>query len=305
MALSRSTILKSPGKLTHDGATIFSEADIVTQILTEFVPVVTDAFGTVNQIVKDRMIKITLTPKSWSDLTKLFRYGALNIGDVLFGAADKAAVITPRNGAPLTIKNAMPTRLSSILLSGTRPILGAMEFTGLVALNSNPAEVANFLEFGAPATGVALTGFNAAAIPNGLYSALWNGVTIRSATGFAIELALGIDPDAPDGEPTLNYRITSLEATCKFTPVGMTEADYLSLLTLDKGIGASPTKSNIVITGAVAGMPIVTLTNCYVESGGLGHGKTIDRTGEVTLRSIRTETDGNLNALWTFGTVGA
>jgi hypothetical protein len=304
MSFDRTTLLKSPGKLVHDSASIFSEGDIVTQIITEFFPVETSAHGVVDQRVKDRMLKIALTPKSWTDLTKLFPYATKQIGDTLFGASDKAAVITPRNGGVLTVANAMLTKLPSILLAGTKPILGAMEFTGLVANNSDAATVANFLGFGSPATGTALSGFSLATIPNGLYSAVWNGVTIRSSSGFAIEFNLGLEPDNDvDGEPTLNFRVVSLDATVKFTPAGMTEANFLTLLALNKGIGAAPTKSDIVITGASSGMPIVTIANCFVESSNVGHGKTVARTGEVTLRSIRTETSGSLNALWTFGAV--
>lgn len=306
MSLDRATILKSPGKLVHDTATIFSEGDITTEILTEHFPVETSAFGAADQRVKDRTIKIALTPKQWSDLAKLFPYATTQIGDTIFGATDKAAVITPRNGAPLTIANAMPTKLPSILLSGTKPILGAMEFTGLVANSSDPATVASFLAFGTPESAVALTTFDPTAIPNGLYSAVWNNISdIRSETGFAIDFALGLEPETPDGEPTINFRVTSLEATCKFTPVSMTEANFLTLLSLGKGIGATPTKSNLVITGGAAGMPIVTIANCYVESANVGHGRSIARTGEVTMKSIRTITAGALTALWTFSTVGA
>lgn len=303
MALDRTTILKSPGKLVHDSATYFSEGDIVAEIMEEFAPVETDVFGPAAQLVDDRMIRVQLTPKEWSNLAKMLPYATKNIGDTIFGGTDKALVITPRNGAPLTVANAMPTRLPSIFLGGVRPILGPMEFTGLVANNSDPATVANYLGFGTPASAVALTGFDSANIPNGLYSAVWNGTTIRSETGFQIDFELNLQPDKPDGEPTLNYRIVSLEATVRFTPVGMTEANYLTLLTLAKGIGGRKTLSDIVITGGAVGMPVVTIDNCFISSARAGYGRTAARTGEVVLRTVRSESSGNLAALWTFGVV--
>lgn len=305
MALDRATILSSPGKLVHDSATLFSEGDIVADILTEFFGIETSAFGVVDQRVKDRMVKVAITPKGWADLTKLFPYATTMPGDRIFGATDKPLVITPRNGAPLTIANAMVTKLPTIVLSGTKSILGPMEYTGLVANNSDPATVANFVAFGTPATGAALTGssFTASTVPNGLYSASWNSTTIRSKTGFTIDIALNLRPDDNDGEPTTNYIVDSIEATVRFTPISITEANYLTLLSLAKGIGASPTQSDMVITGATTGMPIVTIKNCFIESGKTAYGKEAARTGEVVMKSIRQISSNVLGALWTFGTV--
>ena len=152
MALDRTLILKSPGFITWDGAAILSQGDITVSLITEFFEVGSSSHSVVSRRVMDQRVEIDFTPLMWNDLAKLIPYASANIGDTIYGATDKPMVITPRNGAPLTIANAAVTGLPSIKLSATQSILGAMKFTGLVANNSDPAVPANFFSFGTVGT---------------------------------------------------------------------------------------------------------------------------------------------------------
>jgi hypothetical protein len=300
MSIDRTTILKSPGKITFDSAEIFSEGAISVALITEYFAVNTSAFGSVGRRVQTRRIEVSIVPKMWSDLTKLLPYATSAIGSAIFGATDKPLVITPINGAPLTLANAAVTQLPGITLSHGKPILRAMKFTALCANSGNPATTANWFAFGTPATGVALTGFDLTKVYNTRYSLAWNAVTYRSEEGFNIDFNLGLAPDVVDGEGLVNYRITELDASLKFMPTGKTEAEYATLLGWDKAPGAQPTQSDAVITGEGSGSPIVTLNQAQVLGGGAEYDAATNRTGEVELGTTREVTAGALAALWVF-----
>lgn len=300
MSIDRTLILKGPAKLTHNSATIFSEGDIAVDFITDYFDINVSAFGRVGRRVQSRRIEVTLTPKMWTDLTKLFPYATSQIGTAIFGGTDLPIVITPSAGAPLTLANAAVTQLPGITLSHGKPVLRPMKFTALCANSGDPATAANWFSFGTPATGVALTGFDLTKVYNARYSCAWNSVTYQSEEGYAIDFNLGLAPDVVDGEGIVNYRITELDATLKFMPTGKTEAAYATLLGWNKAPGAAPTLSDAVITGDTTGAPIVTLANAQVSEGGTRYGAAINRHGEVTLQSVRSITSGALTALWTF-----
>lgn len=301
MSIDRTLILKGPCKLGYNSVSIFSEADVQVDFITDYFDVGVSAFGRIGRRVQARRIEVSLIPKMWSDLTVLYPYATSAIGAAIFGATDLPLVITPGNGAPLTLANAAITQLPGLLMSHGKPLLRAMKFTALCANSGDPATAANWFSFGTPATGVALTGFDATKVYNTRYSLSWNSVTYRSEEGFNIDFNLGLAPDVVDGEGIVNYRITELEAVLKFTPTAKTEAQYATLLgwgTIAPGM--SPTLAAATISGEASGSPIVALANCGVLQGGAMYGPDKNRTGEVELASVRSISSGALTALWTF-----
>lgn len=302
MSIDRTTILKGPCKLTHNSAIIFSEGDVKVDFITDYFDVNTSAFARLGKRVQSRRIEVTLTPKMWQDLTKLFPYATALIGSTIFGATDLPLVITPAYGAPLTLANAAVTVMPAITCSHGKPLLrGSMKFTALCANSGDPATAANWFAWGTPASAVALTGFDLTKVFNTRYSLGWNSGTYQSEGGYDIDFSLELAPDMVDGEGVVNYRITALNALLKFIPTGKTEADFATLLGWDtKAPGMQPALSDAVITGAASGSPIITIKNCQLDQGAANYGAAVGRLGEVQLSSIRTVTAGALDALWTF-----
>lgn len=300
---TRASILKGPAFIGYDSASIHAEGDITVDLVTEYFDVTSSAHGNVGRRPMDRRVEVNFAPRMWKDLAKLFPYATKQIGDRLFPAADKALVITPRNGAPLTILNAAITQLPNINLGAQASALGGMRFTGLVIDGGDPADLDDLFTLGTVATGATMTGFDLTAVPNSKYTLTRNSVDMLSEAGFAIAFDLGIEPVKGDGETTIDYIVTNLGATLSFSPWGMNEAAFRSLLDAT-GMGEEPTGHNAVIAGAATGKPSVTLANTYpAESGQLGYGATLNRTGQVTLRAVRKVTSDALSALWTIGTV--
>lgn len=296
MAIDRQTIIKGPAFVSYDSASLHAEGTINATLVTEYFEVVSSGFGRNKRRVKDRRVEVTFIPKMWNDLAKILPYAALQIGDVIFGATDKPLVITPRNGAPVTVVNAAITQLPGLTLSAEKPILKQLTFTGLVANNTSPANLDNFFVLGSAATNVALTGYDLTKIPNGRYTGAWNSVTpIYTDAGFDIDFNLELEPDKPDGEATVNYRVKGLDATLKFTPTGMTETAYRTLLGGNVDIGGDPFSGAFAITGpanvSLAGMQLMT-------GGGFAYGSE-NRLRELEFMSVRQPASNALPALWT------
>lgn len=303
-SVDRANLLKGPAYLTHDSAVIKFGADFSVDLVTEYFPVVSSSHGKLSDRVKDRRVEISGAPLEWNDLGKLFPYASAQPGDAIFGATDKPAVITPRNGAPLTIANCAVTQMPGIALHPSKAMLGAMKFTGLLANASSPATAANYFAFGSPATGVAQTAADLTKIKNAFYSLAFNTATYQPEDGFQLDFSLPLDPDLQDGM-TVGMRIgqDGVQAALKFMPLGLTEALYAALLGWNtKQPGDDPTAAQAVLAADRTGGPRVTLNNLVVMQGGVRYGRA-SRTGEVTLASRRTVTSGALDALWAFGTV--
>lgn len=301
MSIDRTTIIKGPAKIEYDSAVIFSEADITVSWLTDYFDVPSSAFGRIGRRVTSRRIEVSLVPKMWGDLAKLFPYAAAQIGDTIFGAADKPLTITPRNGAPLTLNNAAVMQLPGITLSAGKSLMREMKFVALCAKSGDPAEAGDWFSFGVVGSNVALTGFDRAKVLNSRYSLGYNSATWLAEEGFTLDFTLGLQPDAVDGEGLVNYRLSELEASLKFKPAAGTEAAFAALLGWDGvDIGGDPFAGNAVITGAASGAPIVTLANAQVQGGGSAYGPAINRHGEVELVSVRSLSADLLSALWTF-----
>jgi hypothetical protein len=301
--IDRANILKGPAKAVWDSATILFGEDLTVDLVTEFFDVQSSSHGRIGRRWNNRYIEVKGVPLMWNDLSKLFPYATKNIGDAIFGATDKPMVITPRNGAPLTIANVMPFALAGISLHAAKPIMRGMTFRGLVANASDPSLAASYFSFGTVGTDVALTGLDLTKIPKGLYTAVMNSITYRAEEGFDLDFHLGLEPDHEQGLH-VNYRITELEAAAKFAPASLTEAQYATLMGWNAiKQGEEYAAYDLVISGQATGYPVVTLASMQPQSGGVRYGARPLRAGEVQLASVRQVTSGNLTALWTFGTV--
>jgi len=297
---TRASLLKGPAYVTYDSGSFHAFGQIDVQLVTEFFDVAPSGFGTVQRRLADRRVEVRFTPAEWNNLGVMFPYASKQIGDTLFPAADKALVITPRNGAPLTIHNAAITGLPNLRLSAVNSILGPIAFTGLCKDGEDPATLANFFSFGVAAANAAQTGLDLSKIANAKYKLARNSVDFYSADGFSIDWELQTEPDRPDGDTTINYRLTGLAATLRFTPSGMTEVNYAALLD-GLAVGAPATGYDGTISGGSAPAVSVTLDNLIVETANLAYGPAANRTGEVVMRAVRTIATGALTALWTIG----
>jgi len=299
----RTTLLEGPAYATHNSASLHFGADLKVEFVETKVDRESASFGVVGKSWQNRYVEITGTPIMWDNLAVLFPYATKNVGDVLFGATDLPMVITPRNGRPLTIVNVMPMPDFSLNAHAGKDLIGPMKWRGLVANASDPSLEASYYTRGAIGTNVAQTGLDLTKLPRTLYTFSYNTVTYRAKDGFTVDVSAEIGEDDENGLH-LNYRFKKApQATLKFTPISLLEADYATLMGWD-GIkqGGDRASYNGILTGGSTGMPIVTLSKLQPASAGVLFGKG-PRAGEIMFESIRQVTSGNLTALWAFSTV--
>jgi hypothetical protein len=302
--INRTTLVRGPGSITFDGASIHSETNIVATLVEEYSDSVSSGFGRTGRKLLNRYVEVTAQPSMWLNLDKLFPYAATQIEDAIFGATDKPLVITPRNGRTLTVLNASITTLANLKCSAAAALFKSpITWTGLCANNTSPATLANyFVQGGTVGAGVLLTGFDKTKMFRGRYTGVRNGVTLQSDGGFDIDFALNLEAYRPDGEPTVQFYLKSLEAAVKCRPAGLTEAAYLALLNDGVDIGAEAPLHDIVVAGPSTGSPSITLAKTMVEPGSFVYGGEL-RTGELTFQSVREPATNVLPALWTIGVV--
>ena len=303
--INRTTITRGPGYIGFATVSIQSQKDITVTLVEEWSDSVTAGFGRIGRHLKNRHVEVSATPSAWDNLATLLPYASMQPGDVAYGSADVPLVITPRNGKPITILNAAITQLPSLKFSAESELFtGDIKWTGLVSLSGDPALTASYFTTGTAGVNVAQLGADNTKMFRGRYAGLRNSVALRGDKGFDLSFSLSWDDDQPDGEVTLNKRLKSLEASIKCSPVGLTEADYLTLLNDGLDVGAQPACYDLVLTGPATGYPIFTLANTHVEPGSLHYGNSnASRTGEVTFQSIRHITSNALAPLWTVGAV--
>lgn len=297
MPIDRATILKGPGHITFDGATILSDGDIEATMIVETEDVATSSYGPVDARIVDKRIEVTVTPKKWRDLGKLLPYATHQIGQSLYGAADIPLVMITGD-ATLTVANARVTSLPSLNLRtrGGGTILGSMTFTGLIANNANPAAAASYYALsggGNPPT-LALSD-----IVTDFWSGSWDGTPIRGDEGFQVNFELETAAQVDDETGTYDMRLQSLRAVASVTPRGMTAAAMAALLSMGGGIGTAPAKHDLAITSGFGHS--VTLKNCLARQGQIRAGADAHRTGTLEFATVRTVNAGELEALWLIG----
>lgn len=298
MAFDRTTLLRGSARAVLGTSNLFAEGALSVTLESEREDRSVDAFGVLQRPFKDRRIVTTLTPVQWDNLAGLFPYASTALGTSVFGATDTALVITPVNGAPLTVVNAAITQMPGIRLAAVgSQFSGDVEITGLIANNASPASAASYYSLGGAAAGVALTGLDAATLLNASYSATYNGTTYFAEDGFEVSFDLSLEPQVVDGHGTVDMLLAGLNVSCRFKPVGATEAEILALLDWATGIGDEPTRYPLVISAGV-GKPKVTLNNAQVDPSALQYVSTDSRFGEIEFTTARTLAAGALDPVF-------
>lgn len=296
MAIDRTTIFSGPGYITYRGATILCDGNITARLVTESVPGSATGFGRVKKVRKGTRVEVTAKPARWTSLSVLFPYASTQIGASIFGATDNPLVIVPLSGKGISVVNAAVTGLGGLALGATPPggnPIGQVTWTGLVANNSDPADMASYFTDADPGSlpsSITLTDWK-----TGAYAATYNSVPFQSATGFNIGFQLGLSPVETNNEGVVDMLLQSLEASCTVEPLGVDMTDLMTWISA-VGPGGSESAYDLAITGPVN----VTLANCTVESIEGRYGDTVLQNGALQFASLRKVATGALAALWTF-----
>jgi hypothetical protein len=229
--IDRTTIIRGPCKITYDGVTFYTREGVVLNINRNTSPVPVDGFGTVDRYLTGTSVTAEFVPHGRLDqatLDVLYACALLQPGQSIFGSTDKAMVIVSA-AETVTILNAAITRPPGLAMQAGRPPLQAVQFTGLVAKNADPALLASYLTTaGGAAIGVDI---GRDMMFSGFWGATWTPASIEtwpapiySEGGWELAVTLGLSPVNVDGIGAVDMTVTDIEAQVRGIPIGVTPA---------------------------------------------------------------------------------
>jgi hypothetical protein len=304
MPVQRSTIIRGPAIVTFNGATLYSKGDIELELGVETFNVETAMHGKVDERVASRVARIRFTPDGqYESMGVIWPYGAMNLGDSVFTAADIPLVIKTKAGQVLTFSAAAITKMPSLMLGSSKTILGDIEFTAL-GKDNEAWTVANNL---VTVTSAAFsdTSFDPASIITQPYTGVW-GVSapwssITTFDGWQVDFDLSLNPITTDGDGIVDMTFASLAVTAKCRPIGITETQLITALGLQGGGNArgrslQTGSSDLVISNTGV---TVTVKSAQLKSGPMAFGSGTPRIGELTWVATRKFAAGVASPLFT------
>lgn len=294
MATDRTTIIRGPGAVEYDGATLHDADGITAEIQTPTQAVPSSMAGTLDTIKTDQTATISLTPcgeLSAAVLSVLYPHQTPVHGASIMGAQDKPLVIHSRAGRKLTFTCAALSQIPELVLSPVATAFGAAQFAAVLGKGKAPTDAGAIWTEDAAAyaagepSGAGLTGH--------LYSATWAGLAIPdTAAGWRVSFELQLDPVVTDSAGTVDYTLAGIAVRAACTPLGVSESQILTALHAHSARGASVATENDLVISANGGLT-VTLKRAGLVAGPLAWGASALRAGELGFVANRAA-DGEL-----------
>jgi len=314
MSIDRTTIIKGPAIITHNGATFYSADDITLSPGISFGEIATSMHGMVDKFIDDIVAEISFTPAGqWlaAHLAALWPYGNPTIGGSIFGATDKDVVIQTLAGQEIIWKCGGLTAMPDLILSTTKTPMGSVTIACIGQKATAWSDTAKRAVITAKA--FADTSFDVSQIPSSAYTAELDGAaapwdSFQTKEGWTLSFDLGTEPTQTDSEGTVDMSISSVGVIAKCQPMGISEAELIAKLPLQgagirRGARLSSLGADLTISGAAAGDPQVVIHNAVLTDGPLAFGATALRAGEIAFEAMLTFTNGARNNLFTIGSV--
>lgn len=299
MSISRATLGRGPAKVTWNGITMWTSDAISSRHSPVFNPVPTSMFGSVDQVITDRVYRIPLRLwGAWESVSTLFPTSVLNpvVGSSVFGTSDLPLVILARNGDQITYHNAQLTKLSDLYLGVDNSLFAAdVEFTALIK-NSTEPEAAGAYYSVATSQTYTENAFAKTAFTRARFVGAWGAITgftaIVPQKGFNVSWDISLEPVPVDGYGTVDMTIRDFLGIVRCIPIGPTLAQ-IETNAKDQGVvlGSLLTTSSADLTLASSAVSIV-LKNAGMKEHGFEFGVEPLRVGEMMWCSGRSFSAG-------------
>ena len=305
MSFDPTTLIAGPAIVTHDSQVYYSQGDITVQAQLQSWDVNTSMHGPIDKRLKSRAYDISFTPAGECEaFDKYFPYAATDIGAGVFAASDKDLVIQTLSGQKYTFMRAAMIKMPGLNLGTGATALTDMTFRALLDSSIEPTADDAFVKLEATAFSDAT--FDETKILSPGYTAAFGTDPydeIESLDGFRIELALSFKEHNVDRYGLVQMHLTGIQATARFTPAGLTEAQWDAMVIPDGANAVIPGQSlakagTDLIISKGAGYPQVTISDAGIEGHGLAFGEA-QRFSELTFINKWTWTAGALNAPFT------
>ena len=307
MTLARSDVIAGPAIITFDSQTIYTEGDIRLVPLLQLTPIQTAMFGIVGQARDTFLWELTFTPSGqWSagHIGVLWPYTNPTRGTSVFGAADKNVVIQTLAGQQITLKAGAVTQMPELNLSASGPVIGQVTMQAVGTDDTAWSDAAKR----AAVAAVAFfdTSFDPADIKVCHYDIAWGAASpwdaIETEDGVRIQFNINFPERRTDRAGILDKYIDSVDVQARFIPVGISESQWLTKMSIQganvlRGTKLSNTDDLVISAALSGGYPNVTVYDANIVDGSLVFGTPL-RTGEVVLQPIRRFTMGAAQALF-------
>ena len=204
MSIDRATIISGPARVTFGGQTFWSKGDITVKNTVERFEIGTSRFGIVDERLSDKRIVVSFEPTGRFTVALaavLWPYATAGIGSSVYGASDSALVINTLAGRQFTIHNAANTSPPDINLGVGQTIQGDVEFTGLLANDTDPSD-ANSYYTDAAVTYPGDTGFAVSEILTSVFTNTWGSAPwddFHTEEGWNVSLDVSLRDEQVDG----------------------------------------------------------------------------------------------------------
>ncbi len=298
--IDRTTILRGPGTAAYAGATLYDASGIEASVETSTKEIPSSVSGKLDTIKTDQLIKVSLTPCGQLNaaiLAALYPHQTPVIGASLCGAVDRALVIHSLAGTELTLLNAVVTKCPELILSPVETAFGQAEITALLGKGKKPVDADALYKIASKA--YASGAPDPTGITGAYYTATYGGLQIPDTVeGWKVTVELQTQAVQTDALGTVDYTLSGVTVRAACTPLGLTEAQLLTLAGLNKPRGASLAgASDLVITGQ--GGLTVTLRHAALVQSPLRWGNTQNRIGEIAFEAHRAFSGATPGELYT------
>lgn len=296
--MDSTTILSGPCKLVFDSATIYSQGNVEVKLIEERFDIKADGLRMIQQRPKDRRYEITLTPAGeFKNLSVLWPYASSVIGTKIF--SNKSLTIWSRDSTAnkRVFSNAAITKLAPIRASTGQTMLGSMTLTAILKDGAVPGDSDAYVvqsDDTWPSEAMDISTIITPVFARSWGSSPWDAFFV-GPDGMEFDFPLGLKPHPVDGLGTVNMRITSHEATCKFTPLGLTEAQIRTAVGANATFGSAPSTNNLIAAGTGCHL---TLYAAQMQDAAFTFGADAERLGALTAKATQTLSAGALNPIY-------
>jgi hypothetical protein len=294
MSVNRASLLGAPCYAAYNSKNIQFRGDVNLEAPVRWGDVETALYGKVDKIYEDLVLKASATPLYYdtAQISTMFPYLSAASGTFYPGggtsgsATDVPCAFNSVNGDVFTMTSAIVGKMPDFEL-GVKPILGSMEFWGVIANSANASSTTAYFsqQTGQSYSNPAVPG--TAVLGQQEFTAVWGSISgfasFQAQDKWTISHELELEPVIIQ-ERTRAFRLVSYRAMAKCKPLGPTAAQIDAAL-LAQGSGSfggmrnSANSANLVITGSQS--MTVTVGNAGMVSEGFVFASKPLRQGEV------------------------
>jgi hypothetical protein len=296
------TVIAGPAILTRAAQVWYSESDIKVGIEQSTWEPMTARFGGIGlRPTSFPVVTVSFKPDGQVVAAKMaasFPYTGADVGKSIFTTADVPLVINSINGKQYTFTRSGICGVPSLNLAADKPAIdGTLQFRCLAGIGLDPTATNSYLKI-ETVSYPGDTGFSETSILATSYTAAYGSGTgltaMESLDGFRLECPIRTQQIRTDRHGVVDERLVSVgPATCKFTPVGMTDTIWSSIANADGAAlsvpGSAASATDLVISGT--GLT-VTMAKAWVAGSGLGFGVNDPNFGELVFHSRTVFTTG-------------